>query len=159
MIDAEATIDTTIETLKDTLPDAIEMLNDLHDDFRIPVPDPGYYSLGTREVLQYPWVEVTVVGTDVTNLDIEQMEGDQASTVIVAVRYQHPDGDILDRSLRRYARAVVNVLMAPDAFGDHDTISAFRIAYGTNPELDETQMLNGVTVCAFTVEGAAYREL
>ena len=155
MFDAEQTTDSAIATLKAALPAKVAAINAAKNDFVLPVPDDASYSLGSSEVLRYPWVEVAVTNSDVSGLSLGQGAGDQTSQVIVAVRYQSPFGEQLDRALRRYASAVAEALMAPDAFGGHDTVAAIRFAYGTNPEVDDKMMLNGVAVVGFSVEGVA----
>jgi len=156
MIDGEQYIDTAIATLKDDLPARLAAIDAEHTDFELDVPADNAYSLGSSEVLRFPWIEVALVNSDIDGFDLGQGSGDQRSTIIIACRYQHGNGEHLDRALRRYARAVMEVLMAPDAFGPHETVSAIRVAYGTNPEFDEKMMLNGVAVCGFTVDGIAY---
>lgn len=158
MLDPEFTMDAAAASLKGSLPAVLQYVNETRTDFATPIPDDESYTTGTDPVLRYPWIEISVVASDVTDLDVEQQEGDQRSTVIVACRYQHANGNVLDRALRRYAAAMTQVLMRPNAFGGHDTVEAIRIAYGTNPEFDEQQMLNGVTVCAFTVLGVAFTD-
>lgn len=155
MLDAETTIDSAIAALKAGLPARCAALDAERGDFTLKVPDDDAYSLGSSEVIRYPWIEVAVIGTDVLSFDIGQGAGDQISQIIVACRYQSAIGEQLDRALRRYSRAICEVLTQPNAFGDHDVVSEIRIAYGTNPELDIRQMFTGVVAVGFALEGVA----
>jgi hypothetical protein len=65
------------------------------------------------------------------------------SRLIVVVHHQHPTPDLLDRSLRRYARAVVECLSAPGVLGDHDVLTSVRMSYAVNPEYDERLNFTG----------------
>lgn len=158
MIHAEEFLDATIATLKANLPAALAAINAAHTDFQVAVPDDDSYSTGTLDILRYPWIEVAVPDFSISNFSMEQWDADFYPVVIVRGLYQEPlSADRLDRALKRYGQALLNVLLTPNAFGAHEVVQSVRGGYRVNPETQERTEFTGGVVAAFTIESTVTR--
>lgn len=156
MLHLEPFIDAATDSLRKGLGARIDAINGETGDFDLEKPDDdAYVPGGVAEVYKVPMVEIAAPDWNIGNPTVGQREWEGDYTLMVRVWYQHPDFNILYRSLMRYGRALVEVLSEPDALGPHTVISSMRGAYRVNPELSERIEFEGgaLVVCEFqTVE-------
>lgn len=166
MIDTESFLDEAIASLRTQLPAAIDALN-LSGAYDPPVPKPepeDYYVGPVRRPLRYPIVEIAVPNWTLTDLDLGQLTADADFTMMASVTLRDVGeaalhSDRLYRWQQRYVRALLNVLLEPNAFGQHATVTGISGAYRQNPQTRESEEVIGAAVVAFTVETTQTREL
>lgn len=154
----------TIATLRAGLPASLAVINAEQlalgsHEIKIPADGGGdvgttgvSYSDGTTAVLGYPHVEVAIPDGLITNPDLHWESALVEYVVIVRALYQDPlDSTRLGKSLQRYSAAILNVLLADDAFGPHETVSSVRVAIRTSPETEERVEVTGGVLHRYTV--------
>jgi len=172
MLDPELFLDAALASLRQNLPAKIAAINaergaavggfDLKvpdDDLALPLSDPHVsYSTGTKEILRYPFVEVANPDFTIDNFSLAQYDAAWNPDIVVRVWYEAAlDADQLDRALKRYVRAVFEILATPDAMGKSESIARIRGGWRTNPETNERQELFGAAVLVFTMDSVARR--
>lgn len=113
------------------------------------------YSLGAREIVAYPWVEVALLDAQAFDWSIGQEKAMLQPVVIVRALYRHTDVDVLDRALKRYGTAILQVLAQPHAFGQSVMITTAQAAWRTNPETEAQEQLVGAVAIRFQLDDQA----
>jgi hypothetical protein len=161
----EGFVQTTIDTLKQELPGAIQVENELHGDFQIPTPKDESYFFGGDEsqgvVLRYPQIEVAAPDWMMSEFSLGQQTSALELTLIVRAWLQQ-DAEIqgfqnLYRATLRYGRSLLRVLTRPDALG-HSTITAVRGFYRVNPETGERDEPEAASMLLFQLEDVELAE-
>lgn len=159
--------DAAIAALRSRLPARIAAVNAATSDFDIepPVDDGGAigtvtcaYSRGVSTVLNYPWIEVAETDGVLSGFSLAQRVADYDPSIVCRVLYRHADASRLDLALKRATWAMLQALMEPDAFGQGETIASARVAWRTNPDLDEQETFVGGGLLVVTLEGRVYLE-
>lgn len=112
------------------------------------------YSLGTKEILSYPWVEIAEINATLSELSIGQVTGSTTPLVVVRALYRHADVDVLDRCLKRYAWAMLQCLCAPGAWTQSVVVRTVRATWATNPGTESVEQLVGAVVLEFELDDA-----
>lgn len=161
MLHIEPNLDAAIASLKANLPGSIAVVNAQFTDFDIPTPAADGYSLGAMPVIYQalPLVEVAAPDWTMEGFSIQQLSADMTLSIVVRVTLEHPDADTLYRSAMRFARALIDVLIQPDAFGPTVSVSRVRGAYRVSPEQSDRMEVTGGTSLTFDLEGYEHRSV
>lgn len=152
----EPFLDAATDALRKGLDARIDAINGETADFDLVKPvASAYYPGGVSTVIENPTVEIAAPDWAINNPTLGQREWSGDYTLMCRIWYQHPDFNMLYRSLMRYGRALVEVLAQEDALGPHTTISRMDGAYRVNPEINDRIEFEGgaLVICHFeTVE-------
>ena len=172
-----ARIRTTIESLRDGLPDRITAFNAASTTVQLTAPaddsgalrprrpELGYVFGGSPHygAGEFPVVEVAIPDALIENLAISQVEGDFDASVVVAIwvgRTGGEDFDVLYEIVTAYAECITDVLLQPDAIYPGETVDRIRFAFAANPDRRERDEMETFTFGGFlfvTTEGVAQR--
>lgn len=158
MKDNTAYVDAAIATLRQGLAGKIAAENALGAPV-LPVPGPDRILFGGEEggpIVAFPAVEVAAPDRTLTRFSLGQ-EGWDVSTVVAVRGWLSYDENIttyqtLYRAIGRFSRALLRVLVAPDAFGTSVVVD--RIAErlrSSDPQADERQDVLAFTLLVFTL--------
>lgn len=155
--DVEPYLDACQASLIAGLGAKLTAVNGEHIDFELRDVDPDAYVVGGWLPLKYPSVEIAAPDFAITQFSVGQRVADFDFRVIVRITDQDASTEQAGRLYRRvmrYARAIAEVLMQPDAFGPHTSLDRDRGITGSfrfNPEVPERQEIVGFTVLTFWV--------
>lgn len=163
MIHLEPFLDEAVSSLRTSLPAALAALST----DAVPLDPPAaedYYTGVVRAPLRYPLIEVASPDWTMTDFDLGSLTGDFDFPMMVSATLRIVDpaalhSDRMYRSQMRYAAAILNVLLEPDAFGQHATVASARGAYRQNPETREANEIVGAVVVAFGIQTTDSRDL
>jgi len=173
MIDTEPFLAEALASLRTKLPAALAAVDvalGLSGGDALPLPRDDGGAIGSANVdyylgvvakpLRYPLVEVAVPDWSMTGFDIAQLEADAEFPLMAAatLRDASLSSDRLYRMLLRYTRALLNVLLVPQAFGQGATVTSVRGAYRQNPESRETEQVIGASLVALSISTTQNRE-
>lgn len=174
MFGAETLLDQALASLRASLPARLDAISDdlgLVGEDRLPKPaddggpissDGVDYYIGTVVTpLRYPLVEIAVPDGSLTAFSLERLtaNADLSLIVISTLRDARMTSDALYRSLLRYNRAVLGVLLDPGSFAEGGAISSVQFAYRTNPRERETEQVIGGAALAFSLATTDSRDL
>jgi hypothetical protein len=113
-------------------------------------------------IVSYPFVEVTAPDAQLSGFSLGQVVSDLRPSVMVRAGVQLSEGittpSQLYRASLRYGRALLNVLITPNAFGNSAVVeqvrAAYRVAPGETPTSDPTMGMNGYALLTFSLLGS-----
>jgi hypothetical protein len=114
------------------------------------------YGSPTEQLTRYPAVEVSDPDTTLSGFPLGQVAAEIVPTIMVAAWLRDPRHVELHQMLRRYGRAIAEVLTAPKAFGSY-VVEDVRIAYRSNLETRETARFIGMALAVFQLGSVQYR--
>lgn len=161
--DPEFYLDAAKATLLAGLPTRLAAINGEHDDFELAAPDPKNVLLGGWTPLAYPTIEIATPDVAFNSFTLGQISGDFNFRVIMRVLDQDPnaeDPERLYRRVMRYTRAMLEVMLVPNAFGegtDLDIDRGISVSFRFNPEIPERQEIVAFSVIVFWIEASAQR--
>lgn len=151
----EPLVDAAIASLRAGLNPALDTINAAHNDLEVErVRDDAYApgGLGTPAVV-WPVVEVSASDVLGSGPTVQQAAWNRAeSTMIVALWCRNVNDEALYRSQLRYGQALLQVLIANDAFGAESYVERWRASYRRrNPEQGPADQLEGFVVVVLQV--------
>ena len=170
MIDTEPFLAEALSSLRARLPARIDAINETSADVVLekprddggPIgsPDLDYYLGAVVKPLRYPLVEVAVPNWTMTGFDLGMLTASASFPMLVGLtaRDASLSSDRLYRMMLRYTRAILNVLLEPNSFGQGAVVTAVSGAYRQNPESNQSEEVIGAVVVAFTLESSEQRE-
>lgn len=153
----EPMVDSCVAALRAELNTAIDAIN-LEGGVQLEhVPVSAYYPGGLVSTVSvsWPFVEVSVADASYDAAAIQQAAWDAHATGYVSLwcRSAVSDEDLY-RSTLRYGRALLSILLAPDAFGAELYVDSVRVAYRRNPEAAaQDQALEAAALVVCTIGG------
>lgn len=167
----EGVVDSAIASIAADLPDVIATINaetgaanpaaiELEMPDPRPVEEGGAIYFGGFDIVKYPSIEIASPDFSLADFDLDNWSADLRAVLMVRGHVMDANAARVLRRAYRFGRALLQVLLQPDAFGAGVQIrkdDGVRGYYRFNPETGEREEIFGSTLLVFALEGSENR--